>query len=191
MGGLDEARATQLRNIESKTGKTLAELRAVIGETGLTKHSEIRSFLMERFGLGYGDANSLVHFARESDGQTAAEARGATPEDVAGEIYAGSKAPLRPIHDEVMAEISQLGPFEIVPKKGYVSLRRKKQFAMIGPGTKSRVEVGLNMKGIEPTARLAQLPPGGMCQYKVMLSSPAEVDAELLGWIRQAYDAAA
>ena len=191
MSVLDEARATQLKNIESKTGRTLAELRALIGESGLTKHGEIRTLLMEKFGLGYGDANSLVHFALESDGQTAAEARGASPEDVVGEIYAGGKAPLRPIHDQVMAEIGQLGPFEIAPKKGYISLRRKRQFAMIGPGTKSRVEVGLNMKGIEATARLAQLPPGGMCQYKVTLSSPAEVDAELLGWIRQAYDASA
>ena len=191
MSVLDEARATQLKNIESKTGRTLAELRALIGESGLTKHGEIRTLLMEKFGLGYGDANSLVHFALESDGQTAAEARGASPEDVVGEIYAGGKALLRPIHDQVMAEIGQLGPFEIAPKKGYISLRRKRQFAMIGPGTKSRVEVGLNMKGIEATARLAQLPPGGMCQYKVTLSSPAEVDAELLGWIRQAYDASA
>ena len=191
MSVLDEARATQLKNIESKTGRTLAELRALIGESGLTKHGEIRTLLMEKFGLDYGDANSLVHFALESDGQTAAEARGASPEDVVGEIYAGGKALLRPIHDQVMAEIGQLGPFEIAPKKGYISLRRKRQFAMIGPGTKSRVEVGLNMKGIEATARLAQLPPGGMCQYKVTLSSPAEVDAELLGWIRQAYDASA
>ncbi len=191
MSVLDEARATQLRNIEAKTGKPLAELRALIAESGLTRHSEIRAWLIERLGLGYGDANSLVHFALASDGQTAAEARGATPEDVAGEIYAGSKAALRPIHDRVMAEIEQLGPFEVVPKKGYISLRRKRQFAMLGPGTKARVEVGLNMKGVEATARLAQLPPGGMCQYKVMLASPAEVDAELLGWIRQAYDAAA
>ena len=148
MSVLDEARATQLKNIESKTGRTLAELRALIGESGLTKHGEIRTLLMEKFGLGYGDANSLVHFALESDGQTAAEARGASPEDVVGEIYAGGKALLRPIHDQVMAEIGQLGPFEIAPKKGYISLRRKRQFAMIGPGTKSRVEVGLNMKGI-------------------------------------------
>jgi hypothetical protein len=34
------------------------------------------------------------------------------------------------------------------------------------------------------------LPPGGMCQYKMRLSSPEEVDAELAAWIRAAYDAA-
>jgi hypothetical protein len=32
------------------------------------------------------------------------------------------------------------------------------------------------------------MPPGGMCQYKVYLTSPKEVDKELLAWIRLAYD---
>jgi len=90
-----------------------------------------------------------------------------------------------------MAEIHTFGDFEIAPKKTYVSLRRKKQFAMIGPATNTRVEVGLNMKGVAPTERLVELPPGGMCNYKVKLTSVAEVDAALLGWIRQAFDGAA
>jgi hypothetical protein len=68
-----------------------------------------------------------------------------------------------------MAEIEQLGAFEIAPKKSYLSLRRKKQFAMIGPATNTRVEVGLNMKGVAATARLIEMPSGGMCQYKVTL----------------------
>ena len=89
-----------------------------------------------------------------------------------------------------MAEVDPFGPFEVAPKKGYVSLRRKRQFAMVGPATKGRLEVGLNMKGVQPTERLVEMPPGGMCQYKVFLTDAGEVDEELVGWIRQAYDAA-
>ncbi len=61
---------------------------------------------------------------------------------------------------------------------------------MIGPATKTRVEVGLNMKGVPETERLKGLPAGGMCQYKVNVTDPAEVDKELVAWIRQAYDSA-
>ncbi len=89
-----------------------------------------------------------------------------------------------------MAAIAGFGPFEIAPKKGYLSLRRKKQFAMVGPATKTQIEIGINAKGLAAGERLVALPPGGMCQYKVRLASPAEVDAELLAWVRAAYDAA-
>jgi hypothetical protein len=106
------------------------------------------------------------------------------------EIYAGRKADLRPIHDAFMAAIGKFGAFEIAPKKGYVSLRRKKQFAMIGPGSKTRVDIGINVKGVKGSDRLVELPPGGMCQYKVALTDPKEVDKELIGWVKQAFDAA-
>lgn len=190
MGTLDKARDTQVRNIEAKTGKTIGELRELLVGSGLAKHGELRSFAMEKLGLGYGDANTLVHVALASDGQSAAQAEGLSTEDVLAGIYADKKAPLRPIHDELMAAIGKFGEFEIAPKKGYVSLRRTKQFAMIGPGSATRVDVGLNMKGVAPTERLLAEKPGGMCQYKVKLTTASEVDAELVGWIRQAYDAA-
>ena len=88
------------------------------------------------------------------------------------DIYTGARAPLRPIHDALMAAIKKFGAFEIAPKKGYVSLRGKKQFAMIGPATNTQVEVGLNMKGVKGTARLIEQKPGGMCQYKVQRRRP-------------------
>ena len=189
MSDLGQARDTQLRNIEAKTGKSLAQLRSVIEASGLSKHGEIRTMLMKKFALGYGDANSLVHFALRSDGQSAAKAIGASIEDSAAEIYSGGNAPLRPIHDAVMNAIAGFGAFETVPKKGYLSLRRGKQFAMVGPGTKSRLEVGLNMRDVKATSRLVPTPPGGMCQYKVHLTSAKDVDKELVAWIRRAYDA--
>jgi hypothetical protein len=190
MSIVDKAIETQLRNIQAKTGRSLDQLAELIRRSGLTKHGELRDMLKRDLGLGHGDANTVVHLCLKSDGASAAAASGASIDDVVAEIYAGPKASLRPVHDAFMAAIEAFGPFEVAPKKGYVSLRRKKQFAMIGPATKSRVDIGLNMKGVTATGRLAELPPGGMCQYKVGIADPKDVDEELVGWVRQAYDAA-
>jgi hypothetical protein len=105
-------------------------------------------------------------------------------------MYTGPKAALRPIHDRLIDEIRQFGEFESVPKKGYVSLRRKKQFAMIGPATNTRVEVGINTKGLEPAERLLEQPAGGMCNYKVKVAHAVEVDSQLVSWIKAAFEAA-
>jgi len=59
----EQGRAAQLRNIEVKTGKTLAVMRGEIAASGKVKHGEVRSWLMETYGLGYGDANGLAHAA--------------------------------------------------------------------------------------------------------------------------------
>lgn len=189
MSSVDKAIATQLANIQAKTGKSLDEFRAILQQSGLTKHGELRSHLMETFGLGHGDANTVVHLAKQTDGASAAA--GKSEDAVLDEIYTGPKADLRPIHEVLMASIQPFGDFEVAPKKGYVSLRRKKQFAMVGPATKTQIEVGINAKDLTPTAeRLVVQAPGGMCQYKVRLSSTDEVNEELKGWLKQAFDAA-
>lgn len=89
-----------------------------------------------------------------------------------------------------MKHISKLGDFEIVPKKGYVSLRRKKQFVMIGPKTNTRFEVGINAKDLKKSPRLVEQPKGSMCNYIVALTDASEVDAELVGWVKSAYEGA-
>jgi hypothetical protein len=184
------AAETQLKNIQTRTGKTLAELEKIVRNSGFAKHGEIREMLKRDLGMGHGDANALVHHVLKSDGQAAASAKGATTDDLLNDIYVGPKAELRPIHDKLMAAINKFGPFDIASKKGYVSLRRKKQFAMIGPATNSRIEVGLNMKGVGATPRLNEMPPASMCQYKVKVTDAKEVDKELIAWIKQAYDSA-
>jgi hypothetical protein len=186
MKTVDKAIQTQLENIQKKTGKSLDELAAIINQSGLTKHGQIRDMLKEKLGLGHGDANMLVHYVLKSDGTSAAEDK--PMEAVLDEIYSGPKAGFRPIHEKLMKEIHKFGEFEIAPKKGYVSLRRKKQFAMIGPKTNTRFEVGINAREFKKNARLLEQPKGSMCNYIVSLTDPKQVDAELIAWLKAAYE---
>ncbi len=202
---MDKATETLLANIQKRSGKTLDELTALVRHSGVTKHGQAVAMLKETLGMGHGDANMVAHLTFSPEriyGSAAGPGGSATTGEAGGaraaasvdaeldRIYTGPKAALRPIHERVMNEIAIFGDFELAPKKTYISLRRKKQFATVGPATNTRVEVGLNMKGIQGTSRLEALPPGGMCQYKVRLERTEEVDAELVGWIRMAFDTA-
>jgi hypothetical protein len=95
-----------------------------------------------------------------------------------------------PLHEAVMAQIPAFGAFEEAPKKTYISLRRKKQFATVGPATKGSVEIGLNAKELPAYARLKVQPPGSMCNATTRIASASEGATLLKGWLRQAYDAA-
>jgi len=187
---MDKAIETQLANIEKRTGKSLDQLTKIVRNCGLAKHGEIRDYLKRELGMGHGDANTLVHTVLKSDGTRAAEAAGLSTEDVLAQIYVGPKAALRPIHDSVMNHVQKFGTFEIQPKKGYLSLRRAKQFAMVGPATNTKVEIGINLKDTKLPSRFTIVPPGGMCHFKVRVEDPKEVDKELIDSLRKAYDAA-
>lgn len=186
---MDKAVQTQLANIEKRTGKSLAELTAIVKASGLQKHGELRDMLKRDLAMGHGDANTLVHVVLQSDGASAAEAAGKTTGDVVDDLYTGPKAALRPLHARLVEAIDRFGPYEVAPKKGYVSLRRRRQFAMIGPATMTQIEIGLNAKELPADPRLKPQPPGGMCAYKLRLSAAQEVDTALVGWLRAAYDA--
>ena len=188
MTSLEKAVQTQLANTQKNTGMTLKELSALAKKSGLTKHGELRELFMEKLSLGHGDANTLVHEILKSDGARTAE--GKSTDAVLDEIYSGAKAGFRPIHEKLMKAIGEFGEFEIAPKKGYVSLRRKKQFAMIGPKTNTRFEVGINIKDLKKNSRLQEQPSGSMCNYVIPLTDAKEVDAELVAWIKSAFEEA-
>lgn len=188
----DEAQvmATMIANIEAKSGKSLAELGKVVRASKLTKHAELRTMLMEKFGLGHGQANTVVHLVLKSDGASAATAAGKSADDVLDDIYAGKKAALRPVHDAVLAELAKLGEYEAAPKKDYISYRRKKQFLMVGPKTMTAVELGFGAKSLPAHARLKEMPPNSMCRYTTRVGSPAEIDATVRSWIAASYNEA-
>ncbi len=184
---------TQLRNIQTRCGQSISQLHAALEGCGLAKHGEKRSWLMERYGLGYGDANTVVAL----QGKPLPALDGAAPVlpaaadgDPLDAIYAGNKAGLRGLHEALMARIDALGEFEIAPKKSYLSLRRAKQFATVGPATASQIEIGLNCRSLPEDPRLKVLPPGGMCQASTRIADASEIDEALLGWIRTAYASA-
>jgi len=189
MSTIDKAAATQLANLEKRSGKTFDQLAKIVRSSGLSKHGELVAMLKRDHGMGHGDANLIVHTVRQQDA-AADKGTPTTAGEAADTLYTGKKEALRPIHDRLMAAINKFGDFEVAPKKTYLSLRRKKQFAMIGPATNTQVEVGLNVKDLPPSDRLKQQPPKSMCDYKVRLSTVKEVDRELLGWLRAAFDAA-
>jgi hypothetical protein len=146
------------------------------------------AMLKTQLGMGHGDANLLAHVARKPD--SVSGAAGLSSGDVLGGLYTGPKAELRPIHDRLLEAIKEFGTFEEAPKRSYVSYRRKKQFAMIGPATRTQVELGLNVKGLVETDRLKELPAGKMCNFKVRFANISEIDREVIEWMRAAYDAA-
>lgn len=182
----EDAIASMRANLEEKTGRPWSDWLAIARATGLSKHGEIVAHLKKEHGLGHGYANMISLEARQGD---APKREG---DDAVEGLYVGAKAGLKPIHDAVMKAIGKLGSdVELSPKKGYVSLRRKKQFALIQPSTATRLDLGLQLKGVPPEGRLEAAGSwNAMVSHRVRLESPKEVDQELAAWIEAAYDAA-
>lgn len=182
MGTVEDAVQTQARNIEQKHGRSMADLVAMVGASGKSKHGEIVAWLKGEHGFGHGDANLVALTALRGPAAPVGE-------DLVDAIYSGPKAVLRPFHDRVV-EIARGfgGDVELSPKQTYVSLRRARQFGTVGPASGGRLEIGLNLKGEVASGRLE--PASGMCTHRVRLTDPSELDAEVTGWLREAYDRA-
>ena len=178
-----EIEAAMIANLKEKTGKTLAAWLKVARASRLGKHGELVKFLKVDHGMTHGFANLVAHHALKSAAGSSSDA------DLVAAQYAGKKAALTPIYERLVAAVSKLGAdVEVAPKKAYVSLRRSKQFALIQPSTATRVDVGLNLKGEPTTGRLeASGSFNAMVSHRVRLTSPKEVDAQLVGWLRKAY----
>ncbi|QDF67967.1 DUF4287 domain-containing protein [Shewanella sp. SNU WT4] len=188
MADMEKALASQLANIETRSGKTMAELMAIVNQSGLVKHGERLAMLKTAYGMGHGDANLFVHMAKQS--QVVAAPMPLSDDELLTNLYPDKKAPLLIIHQALLVTLNSLGPFIIAPKQNYISYRRNKQFCMIGPATNSQIEIGLNIKHLEADERLKVMPAGQMCQYKLRLSSVVEIDAKIISWLEAAYLAA-
>jgi hypothetical protein len=91
-----------------------------------------------------------------------------------------------------MIAITSFGnDIELAPKKGYVSLRRKKQFAMIQPTSVTHIDIGLILKGVPPNERLESASSfNALFTHRVRVNTVNDVDEQLITWLKQAYDRA-
>ncbi len=177
--------ASMIRNLKDNTGKDLDEWIADARKSGLHKHGELVKFLKTDHGITHGYANLIAHKTLEHDAQS-----GGNVSDPVDQQYAGPKSGLRPIYDRLIDTVKSFGDdVEISPKKMYVSIRRNKQFAIIQPSTATRVDLGVNLKGREPSGILeASGSFNAMVTHRIRLEKTSAVDGEVVRWLKDAYD---
>ncbi len=180
---MDKATQTMIDNLHKNTGKTLEQWIEIVTKENFEKHGEIIKFLKEQHNFTHGFANLVAHKSKETDAGTVENT-----DDLIISQYKG-KEHFKPIYDKLLSEILTFGnDIEIAPKNTYVSLRRKKQFAILNPATKTRFEIGINLKGHEPTGKLEAEIPNSMCSHKIKISDFNEIDNEIVNWIKTAYE---
>ncbi len=169
-----------------KTGESLEQWISIVRKENFEKHGQIMKFLKDDHGFTHGFANFVALKARESD------AASFDADDLVDAQYSKGKEHLKPIYDKILEIVHEFGSdVEVAPKKAAVSLRRKRQFALIKPATKTRIDLGLKLDGIELTDRLENSGPfGSMCTNRVQLAELSQVDDKLIAWLKLAYEQA-
>ncbi len=170
-------------SLKEKTGKDLNTWIGIAKQSGFEKHGQILKFLKEEHGLTHGYANFVALKTLKSD------AGSMDAKELVNNQYKG-KENLLMIYVKLLNELNNFGDdIEIAPKKSSVSLRTKKQFVLIQPTTKTRIDLGLKLKDIEPEGRLETSGPfGTMCSHRIQLTDVSDVDKEVTDYMRMAYD---
>jgi predicted transport protein len=182
----DEQEATMIARLPEQTGRSLDDWKKELHGHGLSAHGQIVAMLKRDHGVSHGYANLIAHKYRKSDAGSSGSS-----DDLVAAQYAGAKAAVRPVYDAILREVRRFGTdVELAPKKQYVSLRRSKQFALLQPAA-ARLDVGLALKGEPAAGRLEAAGSwNAMVSHRVRVTGVDDVDAELIGWLRRAYERA-
>lgn len=177
------------RNLEARTGRSKEQWLEVIRRDGPPTRRERLAWLKAEHGLG---ASTAMNLAWWSDEEAMAAAAATSDDDLIAAQYAGAKAGLRPIFEAVVATVRSFGPdVTTEARTSYVSFQRGRQFGLVAPSSRTRVDVALRLPGVAAGGRLeeaAGFGTGGMT-HRVRVTSVDEVDEELAGWLRSAYGA--
>jgi hypothetical protein len=177
---MDIALQTMIDNMPEKTGHSLEHWKQILAKENYAKHMQAVNFLKKEHGVTHGFANTIVSLSKDNQD---------SPDDLISSQYKG-KEKLKPIYDEFIKIVKTFGKDVVItPKKTTVSLIRKKQFALIKPATKTRIDLGLKLTGVEITDRLEKSGPfGAMCTHRVQITSLNDIDQKLINWLKLAYE---
>jgi hypothetical protein len=180
MNSPDKALQTMIDNMPEKTGKSLDEWKIVLNEKGFEKHGEIVKFLKSEHGVTHGYATTIAGLSKEE---------GKSDNDLVLEQYKG-KETLLTMYAVLLNVINSFGnDIQIAPKKANVSLRTSKQFVLIQPTTKTRIDLGLKLRNRPVAGRLESSGPfGTMCTHRIQLTDVSQIDEEVVGYMRDAYE---
>lgn len=183
---MDQAERTMHDNLLKKTGKSLEQWVELVKKENFSKHGEILKHLKENHGFTHGFANLVALKTLKSDAGSAENL-----DDLVQKQYKG-KEQFWPIYQKLTEEMASFGSdVEFAPKISYVSVKRKRQFALLSPSTKTRFEIGINLKGQPAEGILeAETKSNAMCSHKIVIKNEEEITAEVISWLRKAYNSA-
>lgn len=177
---MDKALQTMIDNMPEKTGKSLSEWQVLLKTITFAKHSEAVNFLKKEHHVTHGFANTIVTLSKEENIED---------DDLVQAQYKGKEI-LFPMYERLLEVITAFGDDVVItPKKTTVSIIRKKQFALIKPASKTRIDLGLKIKDKAITDRLGNSGPfGTMCTHRVKITELSEIDDQLIAWLNEAYE---
>ncbi len=169
--------------LKEKTGKSLEEWIAIVKPKNFQKHGEIVKYLKSEHGFTHGYANLVALKTRETD------AGSIDDKDLISAQYGNGKEHLKPIYEKLLGIVKGFGPdVEVIPKKSNVSVKAARQFALIQPSTKTRIDLGLKYDDAPDNDRVLDSGSfGTMCTNRVILTALEEVDDELIALLKEAY----
>jgi hypothetical protein len=170
------------RLLKERTGEDVEAWNQRITAKSLNNEQELRVWLTAHGVTGY--AQSLLVMERFG---YPAFLLASADELIQGQ-YA-DRPQIRPIFDAIIAAAAGLGEVVIQTRKTYVSLLTpRRTFARVQPTTKQRVDLGLRLEGQLPAGRLQPSKIHETMPLQISLTTPNEVDAEVLDWLQRAYD---
>lgn len=179
--------------LREKTGRSLEEWLRLIQESGPATEKERRDWLKNEHKLG---TNSAWWLAERSVGkggeEDSPEAYLVQAPVYVDEMFAGGKAALRPLYEELLALGLALGrDVKACPAKTIVPLYRNHVFAQIKPATRTRIDLGFALRDTPAAGRLFDT--GGFAKkdritHRIPIESLADIDDEVRRWLKVAYD---
>jgi len=172
--------------LSDRTGHRLEEWIVMVDAAGLDPldQNAVRRWLKAEHGVPQNSQWAIADAAARAAGWERPSVEGYVDSQ-----YTGAKAALRPIYEQLAAELVALGDDVTVEGRStYTPFVRARQFAAVAASTRTRVDLGLRFTASPTSTRLLTSSPVGQCTHRVALTSVDEVDDELLGLARIAYD---